>query len=149
MKRSLVIFGTGEIAQLAHYYFNTDSEYDVVAFTVDAPYLKELNFNGLPVVAFENITTQYPPEQYDLFIALSYNKLNVNRKNKCLLAKKLGYSLPSFISSHATVLNDGCIGQNCFIFEEPQETRIKRFDSASRTKKWKHQKKEKSVKAVK
>lgn len=34
MKKPLVIFGSGDIAQLAHYYFSTDSNYEVVAFTV-------------------------------------------------------------------------------------------------------------------
>ena len=55
MKKHLVIFGTGEIAQLAHYYFIADSDYDVVAFTVDSKYLKDQVFCGLPVIAFENI----------------------------------------------------------------------------------------------
>ena len=32
---SIVIFGTGDIARLAHFYFTTDSEHTVVAFTVD------------------------------------------------------------------------------------------------------------------
>ncbi len=38
MKNKLVIFGSGDIAQLAHYYFTNDSLYDVVAFTVDSEY---------------------------------------------------------------------------------------------------------------
>ncbi len=46
MKKPLVIFGAGDIAQLAHYYFSTDSDYDVVAFTVDAAYL-----TGAPLFA--------------------------------------------------------------------------------------------------
>ena len=39
MKKPLIIFGAGDIAQLAHFYFCTDSNYEVVAFTVDAGYL--------------------------------------------------------------------------------------------------------------
>ena len=35
MKKRLVIFGAGDIAQLAHFYFSSDSDYEVVAFTVD------------------------------------------------------------------------------------------------------------------
>jgi hypothetical protein len=31
----LVLFGTGDIARLAHVYFSTDSKHEVVAFTVD------------------------------------------------------------------------------------------------------------------
>lgn len=118
MKKPLVIFGSGDIAQLAHYYFSTDSEYEVVAFTVDAAYLQEATFCDLPVVAFENVASVYPPGQYAFFVALSYSKLNAIRKEKYLAAKALGYLLVSYISSRASVLNQGAIGDNCFIFED-------------------------------
>lgn len=118
MKKPLIIFGSGDIAQLAHFYFSTDSEYDVVAFTVDFAYLTDPSFCGLPVIPFEEISNQYAPGQCELFIALSYSKLNAVRKEKYFAAKAMGYQLTSFISSRATVLNDGCIGENCFIFED-------------------------------
>ena len=118
MKNRLVIFGFGDIAQLAHYYFSTDSNYEVVAFTVDAAYMTETVFCGLPVVPFEEVALKYCPEEYEFFVALSYSKLNVIRKEKYLAAKALGYHLTSFVSSRATVLNEGQIGENCFIFED-------------------------------
>lgn len=118
MKKPLVIFGSGDIAQLAHYYFSTDSNSQVVAFTVDANYIRQSEFCGLPVVAFEDVAQNYPPDSYDFFVALSYSKLNVIRKEKFLAAKEKGYKLMSFISSRATVLNEGKIGENCFIFED-------------------------------
>jgi sugar O-acyltransferase (sialic acid O-acetyltransferase NeuD family) len=118
VKKPLVIFGSGDIAQLAHYYFSTDSNYEVVAFTVDATYIKESEFCGVPVVPFEDVAEKYPPESYDFFVALSYSKLNAIRKDKFLAAKEKGYKLVSFISTRATVLNEGKIGENCFIFED-------------------------------
>ena len=118
MKKRLVIFGSSDVAQLAHYYFTVDSSYEVVAFTVDACYLKAPSFCGLPVVAFEDVVDAYPPENNDFFVALGYSKLNAIRKEKFLAAKEKGYKLASFISSRATVLNDGRIGENCFIFED-------------------------------
>ncbi|MGE8099724.1 acetyltransferase [Pseudomonas fluorescens] len=118
MKKSLIIFGAGDIAQLAHYYFSSDSDYEVVAFSVDAAYLTENVFCGLPVFAFEELTTYYPPEKCELFVALSYSKLNAVRKEKYLAGKAMGYRFANFISSHATVLNDGRIGENCFILED-------------------------------
>ncbi|MCI5114369.1 MAG: acetyltransferase [Candidatus Electrothrix sp. AW1] len=118
MKTKLVIFGSGDIGQLAQYYFSTDSDYEVVAFTVDGDYIKESTFCHLPVVAFEDVVEHYPPETHDFFVALSYSKLNAVRKEKYEAAKALGYHLTSFVSSHATVLNDGQIGENCFIFED-------------------------------
>lgn len=118
MKKPLVIFGTGDIAQIAHLYFNADSDYEVVAFTADKDYIVEPRFCGLPTVAFEDITKLYPPESYTVFVALSYSKLNSLRKEKYLAAKALGYQIASFISSRANILNQGKIGENCFIFED-------------------------------
>jgi sugar O-acyltransferase (sialic acid O-acetyltransferase NeuD family) len=118
MKKQLVIFGTGDMAQLAHFYFSSDSEYEVVAFTVDAAYRIETTFCNLPVIAFEEISKHYMPDLCEIFIALGYSKLNAVRKDKYLAAKALGYRIASFISSQATVLNGGHIGENCFISED-------------------------------
>ncbi|MCU0072100.1 acetyltransferase [Pseudomonas koreensis] len=117
MRRQIVIFGSGEIAQLAHFYFSSDSEYEVVAFTVDAEYIKDPAFCGLPVIPFEDVPGKYPPEHFDFFVALGYARLNAVRKEKFLAVKALGYTLVSYISSRATVLNNGAIGENCLILE--------------------------------
>jgi sugar O-acyltransferase (sialic acid O-acetyltransferase NeuD family) len=117
MKQRLVIFGGGDIAQLAHFHFSRDSEYEVVAFSVDAAFLKERRFCGLPVVAFEEVARVYPPETHGMFIAIGYSKLNALRKEKYLAAKAMGYRLASFISTQGTVLNDARVGDNCFILE--------------------------------
>jgi sugar O-acyltransferase (sialic acid O-acetyltransferase NeuD family) len=85
---------------------------------VDSAYLTATTFCDLPVIAFEEISKQYASTQYELFIALSYSNLNAVRKEKYLAAKAMGYRLASFISSQATVLNEGRIGENCFIFED-------------------------------
>lgn len=118
MRKPLIIFGLGDMAQLAHFYFGQDTEYEVVAFTVDAAYLQMTTFCELPVIAFEEIASNYSVDKYELFIALGYSKLNEVRKEKYLAAKKMGYRMPSYISPNATVLNEGRIGENCFIFED-------------------------------
>lgn len=116
--KELIIFGTADIAQLAYCYFSNDSDYRVAAFTVDAEYMKVNEFCGLPVVPFEEVINHYPPERYDMFVALSYSNLNQIRKEKYLAANSLGYHLASYISSHATILNEFRIGDNCFILED-------------------------------
>src|SRR5262245_5734499 len=113
MKKPLVIFGTGDIGQLAHFYFSTNSNYEVVALTVDAAYLDATKFSNLPVVPFDSVSRVYSPDTHAMFIALSYAKLNQIRKEKYLAAKGLGYQLASYVSSRATVPNDSRIGDNC------------------------------------
>lgn len=115
----IIIFGISDAAELAHFYFNNDTNHQVEAFTVDANFMPEIReFCGLPIVPFEEVSTLYPPNEYAFFVALGYSKLNQNRKDKYIAAKNFGYKLVSYISSKATVLNDGKIGENCFILED-------------------------------
>ena len=114
----LVIFGAGDIARLAHYYFTRDSEHQVAAFTVDHAYRKEETFLDLPLVDFETVTRLYPPTQYKMFVALSYAKMNKVRAEKFYQVKGLGYELVSYVSSRCTFLADNAVGENCFILED-------------------------------
>jgi sugar O-acyltransferase (sialic acid O-acetyltransferase NeuD family) len=118
MKPRLVIFGAGDLGELANFYFRTDSAYEVVAFTLDAAYIESTTFCGLPVVPFEELSRHYPAAEHALFIALSYSRLNAVRKEKFEAARSMGYALPGYVSSRATVLNEGRIGANCFILED-------------------------------
>lgn len=118
LSNNLVIFGQEDVAELAHRYFSVDTDYDVVAFTVDGEFIDRPEFCGLPVIPFEEIGDRYGPEDHALFVALGYSKLNALRKEKYLAAKSKGYAVASYVSPRATVLNDGRIGENCFILED-------------------------------
>jgi sugar O-acyltransferase (sialic acid O-acetyltransferase NeuD family) len=114
----VVVFGTGQIAEVAWFYLTHDSEHEVVAFTVDRAYLDRDTFHDLPVVAFEDITTLYPPDQYQMFVSISYQQVNRLREAKYHAAKAKGYTLISYVSSRATLWPGAVIGDNCFIFED-------------------------------
>lgn len=118
MKQPIVIFGSGDLGQLAHFYFRTDSPYEVVAFTLDRQYIEAPTFCELPVIPFDEVAQRFPPSEHALFVALSYSKLNAVRKEKFEAAKALGYRLPGYVSSRASMLNEGRIGENCFILED-------------------------------
>ena len=113
----VVIFGIGPIAEIAHFYLTNDSEHEVVAFTVDKEYLDGDTFNGVPVVAYEDIEEKYPAHNHKMFIPISYKKLNTLRAEKFHDAKSRGYECVSYISSKATYY-DTPVGENCFIFED-------------------------------
>ena len=114
----LIIFGAGDIARLAHYYFTRDSEHEVVAFTVDQKYKESDTFLDLPLVAFEDLAQDFPPAEFKMFVALSYAKMNRIREEKYRSAKERGYELVSYVSSRCSFLTDHPIGDNCFILED-------------------------------
>jgi len=114
----LVIFGAGAIAKLAHYYFERDTEHDVVGFTVDDEHRSSDRYYGLPLVDFSEVTKHFPPEAHRMFIALSYADMNRLRAARYDEAKRRGYELVSYVSSRCTYLSDHEVGDNCFILED-------------------------------
>ncbi|MDR2979389.1 MAG: acetyltransferase, partial [Bacteroidales bacterium] len=115
--KPLVIFGAGDIARLAYWYFSHDTNMKVVAFCVDRGYLQEETFLSLPLVAFDEILQKYPPDSFDMFVAMSYAENNRNREKAYLRARECGYTLVSYVSSKCTYLSDDPPGDNCFILE--------------------------------
>jgi len=114
----IIIFGAGQWAELAHFYLTHDSPHDVAAFTVDRSHLTAGEFKGLPVVPFEEVESQYPPNRYSMFIPMSFKKMNHVRAEKYHSAKARGYTLVSYVSSKATTWPGFTCGDNCFIFED-------------------------------
>src|SRR3712207_6479755 len=113
----IVIVGDGETAELAYEYFTHDSPHEVVAFAVEREYRKKEELFGLPVVAFEEVETVYPPAEFRAFVAISYNKLNRVRARLFAETKRKGYRCLSYVSSRAFVWHNVELGENCFIFE--------------------------------
>ena len=115
MKR-LIIFGAGEIAQIARHYFETYSAKEVSAFVVDESHLYGDSFDGLPLVSSDNVSKSYPAYEYDCFVGISYQKMNQTRKQKCDLMRSYGYKLVSFVYPDLKT-NGVTFGDNCFVLE--------------------------------
>ncbi|QDT74411.1 acetyltransferase [Lacipirellula limnantheis] len=115
----VVIFGVKDFASLAHFYLRHDSEHRVVAFTVHREFLPaEGEFEGLPVVALEDLADGYPPDKVRAFAPMSHRKMNRLREGIYNDLKGRGYELISYVSSRATTFPERQIGDNCFILED-------------------------------
>jgi len=115
---NVVIFGARQNASLAHFYLRHDSPHNVVGFTVHRAYLPESGkFEGLPVAAFEELESRFPPDQVQAFAPLSHRHMNQFREEIYRNFKDRGYSPISYISSRATYFPGTSIGDNCFILE--------------------------------
>jgi len=112
-----VIIGAGEFAEIAYEYFSDFTDKEVVAFAVEKEFIDKQNLFGLPVVPFEDIETLYPPEEYEVFVAITYTQLNRVRERLYKQTKKKGYRFATFIHPTVFLGRDVKIGENCFIFE--------------------------------
>jgi sugar O-acyltransferase (sialic acid O-acetyltransferase NeuD family) len=118
MSKPIVVFGFGNMAEVAHFYFTRDSDRTIEAFTIDRDFITEPAFQGLPVVPFDEVPTRFPAAEYDMFVAIGYSKVNAVRREKYLAVKSAGYAVASYVSRQATTLNEGRIGENCLILED-------------------------------
>jgi sugar O-acyltransferase (sialic acid O-acetyltransferase NeuD family) len=114
--KKVVIFGTTEIAKLACFYFRDDSEYEVVAFTVDRRYRESETLLGLPVVAAETLTDTHPPAAFAMFVGISYSSANRSRAAVYVRFKQLGYHFATYVNSHSSVLTKD-LGENVLVMD--------------------------------
>jgi sugar O-acyltransferase (sialic acid O-acetyltransferase NeuD family) len=109
---NIIIFGTKDVASMAKFYFEKDTQHKAVAFTMDGNYIKESMCEGLPVIPFEEIQEQLSSDSHAMFVPVCDNKLREKKANE---AKNKGYKLTSYIHSSAVCYAD--LGENCFVME--------------------------------
>jgi sugar O-acyltransferase (sialic acid O-acetyltransferase NeuD family) len=116
--RKLIIGGDSAFAEIAYEYFTHDSNYEVVAFTVEREYLKRDTLFGLPIVPFETLEQSFDPAEHSIYVALVYTQLNRLRTRLSGEARAKGFALASYVSSRAFVWRNVEMGEHVFIFED-------------------------------
>ena len=115
--QDVIIFGSGQVAEVIHYYITRESDRRVVAFTVDGEYASENMHLGLPVVPFEEIVKTFPPDRFGMFVGMSFRNINTLRTRKVGEAEAKGYTLISHASPKAVIWDGFELRPNTFIME--------------------------------
>jgi sugar O-acyltransferase (sialic acid O-acetyltransferase NeuD family) len=120
--KPVVVFGNQDSASTTYYYLSTDSDRQVVAFTVDQDRITNSRHDGLPVVPFELIQQEYPPDQVDFLFPAGFQQsnpynTNIFRRARYEAIKSMGYQFINYISSRAMVADNVKIGDNVLIYE--------------------------------
>lgn len=121
MRKKIVIFGIKDLAELAYYYIQEDTDYEVDCFVVSREFFKERYFTPrgyekVEVKIWEEVLEEYGPSEYLLFAPMTGVKMNCIRKSIFDQGKSKGFDFFSYVSSKATILSQN-IGENCFILE--------------------------------
>ena len=112
MKKT-IIFGNGEFASIAKYYF---SDREIKFFCVDDQFYKDNTFENVPLIPQSELL-KMDKSSLELFVSLSYKKMNTIRANKYLELKQLGFKFTSFVHKKSYISKESNIGENCFILE--------------------------------
>jgi sugar O-acyltransferase (sialic acid O-acetyltransferase NeuD family) len=116
--KKLILVGDRVFAEIAHEYFAHDSDYEVVAFSVEGDYIRGNTFRGLPMVPFESLQDAYDPAEHSVHVAITYLSFNRVRARLAREASEKGFALASYVSSRAFVWRNVELGEHCFIFED-------------------------------
>lgn len=116
-RQPLVLFGAGQIAEVAWHCFAHDSEYEVVGFTVDPDYLAADTLLGLPVLAYGQALERWPAASHAMFVAMAYGRLNQARATTVARVEADGYRCANYISSRALVAGEVVPYSNTFVME--------------------------------
>ena len=114
--KKLIIFGTASLAQQAYATLSTEDPHEIIAFTVHNEYLNKKKLFNLPLVPFERIEKTHPPDEFALFVAIGYKRVNKARAEVYNECKAKGYELISYISSKAYSCGDFELGDNSIIY---------------------------------
>jgi len=114
----VVVFGAGKLAELLSLYISNDENLRIVGFTVDSVYLPSGGRLGsLPVVPWETLEQDFPPDEVMILGPVSYRDNNRFRWNRYLEGKRRGYSFATYIHPSSHVVGAE-IGENSIILEE-------------------------------
>ena len=116
--KDIVIFGTGNFAEIATEYFNNVSDMQVIAYTrTTSPFGV---INGIDIYNFNNIEEYCSPDRYYMFVAVGYGSdFNSSYREEIVTeAVKKGYTCICYKSPDAFVWsNVDWVRANNFIFE--------------------------------
>lgn len=117
--RKIIIYGGGQFATLMRHLFESDTAYLVVAYCLDRDFITSSEIEGVPVVPFEEVEEIYPPEEFEMFVAIGYS----NMRNRVLMyekAKQKKYVLVNYVSSDSVISNTVVMGDNNTVFQGVQ-----------------------------
>lgn len=112
----IVIVGTGELARLALSFLRDVDELDPVAAAVGAEHLDGAELGALPVVAFEELESSYPPDANELLVCIGYRRVNRGRQQLSEAGRARGYRLATLVHPAAWVSPDASLGEGCIVF---------------------------------
>ena len=116
MMNKVIVFGCGQLAEVADFYLSCDSDCIIEAFVVDKEYKNADEFCGKPLLAFDTLRAKFSPSEYKLFMPIGFKKMNSIRQNKYFEAKAFGYQFYTYISSEA-ICYASDVGENTFVLE--------------------------------
>lgn len=111
-----VIFGTSNFSQMMYWYLSQDASEKVAGFCVEDAFFSDQMLDGLPVVPYSKVKKEFPPDEFQVLLAMGTTQMGDVRERLFNSFKKDGYVLRNYI--HPSALLQGCrLGEGNIILE--------------------------------
>jgi sugar O-acyltransferase (sialic acid O-acetyltransferase NeuD family) len=114
--KKVVLFGTGKTAQVMYYHIQREGGV-IAGFAIDREFYSDKTLYNFPVVPFDVVEKKFPPEEYDMMIAIGYKNVNLLRAKRVAQAEEKGYRLVNYVSPSAIIWDNLSLQSNCKIGE--------------------------------
>lgn len=101
--RKLVVFGTGDFADVVSYVLEEKLGYRILAYTVNKEYISGSSYREKPLVPFERILEMYPPKECGMVLGMIGKHMFDQRSKIFEQLVEMGYWLPNIIDPSARV----------------------------------------------
>lgn len=112
----LIIVGTSTTAKHLYDFVIYHNLFDIIGFAVNREYKQSDKFCNLPVYELENLEKLLIKQDFKIFVAMLWNKLNRERRDVYEYCKGKGFKFANIISPLA-VLRSELKGDNCWIHD--------------------------------
>ena len=110
-EKNLIVFGAGSGTEGYVSLLEQESNIKVAGFTVDRHYLTSDICMGRPVVPFEEVESNFMPNEHCMYIQVGFfsdhladdSVCNSLRENRFKSARRMGYSFFKYVSPHSRV----------------------------------------------
>ena len=110
--QKLLIIGTGDYAEVATFYL--ESQYEVIGYAEEAAYRKLPTLQNRPIFNFEDIASKFDASEVKVLVAVGPNRVNTVRERLFNEVRAMRFQCISYIHPAANV--SGSVGENSFIF---------------------------------
>ena len=112
----IIVLGTSGYSQMLKDYIS-DSEIEVVAYTVDSQFITSSEIDGVPVIPLEDLDNMYVSSEIQLALGIGYTKLGNLKKDIYNRCKAMGFQFYNYV--HPSVIIDKTVdmGEGNVLFE--------------------------------
>lgn len=106
MGLKLIIMGTTPFSIMLYKIIEKEQFASVLAFTTGRAFMDKTELEGIPIVAFEELSDSFDMNQCMILNTIGYSQMNDIRKKVFFQIREEGYKLCTFISANANVYTD-------------------------------------------